>query len=46
VYQHKPLTTAQRLWARPLYRLMFDPDGRTPLMRLRGHLNYEYRTQL
>jgi phosphatidylserine/phosphatidylglycerophosphate/cardiolipin synthase-like enzyme len=23
-----------RLWARPLYRMVFDPDGRSPLMRL------------
>ncbi|MEO8328687.1 MAG: phospholipase D-like domain-containing protein [Candidatus Nanopelagicales bacterium] len=34
-YSHKPLTSWQRLWSRPLYRMMFDPDGRTPVMRMK-----------
>jgi hypothetical protein len=34
---HRP-TTAQRLWAAPLYRLVYDPDGRPWRDRLRGRL--------
>ena len=37
-YRHKPLTKAQRTWSRPLYKLLFDPDGRSPLMRRRKEL--------
>jgi hypothetical protein len=31
-------TTAQRLWATPLYRIIYDPDGRPWHARLRGRL--------
>jgi phosphatidylserine/phosphatidylglycerophosphate/cardiolipin synthase-like enzyme len=31
-------STAQRLWSRPLYRLVYDPDGRPLRDRLRGRL--------
>jgi hypothetical protein len=24
------------MWATPLYRVVYDPDGRSPLERLRG----------
>ena len=32
------LTSAQRLWATPLYRMVYDPDGRPWRDRLRGRL--------
>jgi phosphatidylserine/phosphatidylglycerophosphate/cardiolipin synthase-like enzyme len=37
---HRPgaPTRAQRLWATPLYRLVYDPDGRPWRDRLRGRL--------
>jgi hypothetical protein len=31
-------TAAQRWWATPLYRLVYDPDGRPLRDRLRGRL--------
>jgi hypothetical protein len=31
-------TTAQRLWAAPLYRIIYDPDGRPWQARVRGRL--------
>jgi hypothetical protein len=31
-------TAAQRLWAAPLYRLVYDPDGRPLRDRVRGRL--------
>ena len=31
-------TTAQRLWATPLYRIIYDPDGRPWQARVRGRL--------
>ena len=34
---HRP-TAVQRLWAAPLYRLVYDPDGRPWRDRLRGRL--------
>jgi phosphatidylserine/phosphatidylglycerophosphate/cardiolipin synthase-like enzyme len=34
---HRP-TTAQRLWAAPLYWLVYDPDGRPWRDKLRGRL--------
>ena len=34
---HRP-TAWQRLWAAPLYRLVYDPDGRPVRDRLRGRL--------
>jgi phosphatidylserine/phosphatidylglycerophosphate/cardiolipin synthase-like enzyme len=34
---HRP-TTAQRLWSAPLYRLVYDPDGRPWRDKLRGRL--------
>lgn len=37
-YRHKPLTRMQRVLAKPLYRIMFDPDGRSPMMRRAGKL--------
>jgi phosphatidylserine/phosphatidylglycerophosphate/cardiolipin synthase-like enzyme len=40
VRPHQPYrpTAAQRLWAAPLYRLVYDPDGRPAGDRLRGRL--------
>jgi phosphatidylserine/phosphatidylglycerophosphate/cardiolipin synthase-like enzyme len=37
---HRPRTPtrAERLWAAPLYRLVYDPDGRPVRDRLRGRL--------
>jgi phosphatidylserine/phosphatidylglycerophosphate/cardiolipin synthase-like enzyme len=34
----RKLTTAQRLWATPLYRVVYDPDGRPLRDRMRGRL--------
>jgi hypothetical protein len=31
-------TAAERLWATPLYRLVYDPDGRPLRDRVRGRL--------
>jgi hypothetical protein len=31
-------SATQRLWSRPLYRLVYDPDGRPLRDRLRGRL--------
>ena len=36
-HPHRP-TAVQRLWAAPLYRLVYDPDGRPWRDRLRGRL--------
>ena len=33
-----PVTPAERLWAGPLYRMIYDPDGRPWRDRLRGRL--------
>jgi phosphatidylserine/phosphatidylglycerophosphate/cardiolipin synthase-like enzyme len=40
VLPHRPVrpTAVQRLWATPLYRLVYDPDGRPLRDRLRGRL--------
>jgi phosphatidylserine/phosphatidylglycerophosphate/cardiolipin synthase-like enzyme len=40
VLPHQPrrVTTTQRLWATPLYRTVYDPDGRPWRDRLRGRL--------
>ena len=37
VYRQPRLSWFTRAWSRPLYRTVFDPDGRTPMRRLRGH---------
>jgi phosphatidylserine/phosphatidylglycerophosphate/cardiolipin synthase-like enzyme len=37
-HQRHTLTAAQRLWATPLYRIVFDPDGRPLRDRIRGRL--------
>jgi len=37
-HQHGTLTAAERLWAAPLYRMIYDPDGRPWRDRLRGRL--------
>jgi phosphatidylserine/phosphatidylglycerophosphate/cardiolipin synthase-like enzyme len=34
-YTQPPLSVVTRLWADPLYRAVYDPDGRSPTMRLR-----------
>ncbi|GAA2164836.1 phospholipase D-like domain-containing protein [Pedococcus bigeumensis] len=34
--EEPPLSRWTRLWATPLYRVVYDPDGRPPLQRLRG----------
>jgi hypothetical protein len=40
VLPHRPYrpTVTQRCWAAPLYRLVYDPDGRPLRDRLRGRL--------
>jgi phosphatidylserine/phosphatidylglycerophosphate/cardiolipin synthase-like enzyme len=40
VLPHRPVppTAAQRLWASPLYRMVYDPDGRPWRDRVRGRL--------
>ncbi len=40
VMPHRPgrVTAWQRLWATPLYRIVYDPDGRPARDRLRGRL--------
>lgn len=40
VLEHHPgdVTAVQRLWASPLYRMVYDPDGRPWRDRLRGRL--------
>ena len=40
VMPHQPVrvTALQRLWATPLYRVVYDPDGRPVRDRLRGRL--------
>lgn len=35
-YQLDPLPRRTALWAGPMYRVIYDPDGRPPLMRRRG----------
>lgn len=35
-HEPDPVTRAQRLWADPLYRVVFDPDGRPRAERRRG----------
>ncbi len=35
-HEPEPVGPLQRVWAEPLYRVMFDPDGRPRRMRLRG----------
>ena len=35
-HEPDPVTRAQRLWAEPLYRLVFDPDGRPRRLRRAG----------
>jgi phosphatidylserine/phosphatidylglycerophosphate/cardiolipin synthase-like enzyme len=35
-YDAKPLLRATQLWARPLYRILYDPDGRPAQLRRRG----------
>jgi phosphatidylserine/phosphatidylglycerophosphate/cardiolipin synthase-like enzyme len=37
-YHHEPLTTWQKTFSRPLYRMVYDPDGRSPSMRWRHTL--------
>ena len=37
-HQHASLTSAERLWASPLYRMIYDPDGRAWRDRLKGRL--------
>jgi phosphatidylserine/phosphatidylglycerophosphate/cardiolipin synthase-like enzyme len=37
-HQRGNLTPAERLWAAPLYRMIYDPDGRPWRDRLRGRL--------
>ena len=37
-YHQRPLSRWQKTMVRPLYRTVFDPDGRTPAMRWRGDL--------
>jgi phosphatidylserine/phosphatidylglycerophosphate/cardiolipin synthase-like enzyme len=37
-HQSSSLTSVQRLWATPLYRMVYDPDGRPWRDRLRGRL--------
>ena len=37
-HQSSSLTSVQRLWAAPLYRMVYDPDGRPWRDRLRGRL--------
>ena len=35
-HEPQPVTRLQALWAEPLYRLIYDPDGRPRRMRRRG----------
>jgi len=35
-YDAEPLTWVTRMWARPLYRILYDPDGRPAQLRRRG----------
>jgi len=37
-YRHEPLTAWQKAFSRPLYRMVYDPDGRSPSMRWRHAL--------
>jgi phosphatidylserine/phosphatidylglycerophosphate/cardiolipin synthase-like enzyme len=37
-HRSSSLTPVQRLWATPLYRMVYDPDGRPWRDRLRGRL--------
>jgi phosphatidylserine/phosphatidylglycerophosphate/cardiolipin synthase-like enzyme len=37
-HEPEPVTRLQRLWAEPVYRVFFDPDGRPARMRRRGEL--------
>jgi phosphatidylserine/phosphatidylglycerophosphate/cardiolipin synthase-like enzyme len=37
-HQRYTLTASQRLWATPLYRIVYDPDGRPLRDRIRGRL--------
>lgn len=45
-HRHINSPTAQRLWATPLYRLIYDLDGRTWRDRFRGRLLHRRRTGL
>jgi hypothetical protein len=35
-YRVEPLSRLTRLWALPMYHLIYDPDGRPPALRRRG----------
>jgi phosphatidylserine/phosphatidylglycerophosphate/cardiolipin synthase-like enzyme len=35
-YGIRPLSRLTRLWAHPMYHLIYDPDGRPPALRRRG----------
>jgi phosphatidylserine/phosphatidylglycerophosphate/cardiolipin synthase-like enzyme len=35
-YQAQPVSATTRVWAHPLYRLVYDPDGRPPPVRRAG----------
>jgi phosphatidylserine/phosphatidylglycerophosphate/cardiolipin synthase-like enzyme len=37
-YSHPPLSRTERLWSLPIYRWIYDPDGRSPLMRIRNQI--------
>jgi phosphatidylserine/phosphatidylglycerophosphate/cardiolipin synthase-like enzyme len=37
-HRHRGPTTAERLWGTPLYRVLYDPDGRPWRDKLRGRL--------
>jgi len=37
-HERGTLSPAERLWATPLYRMIYDPDGRPWRDRLRGRL--------
>jgi phosphatidylserine/phosphatidylglycerophosphate/cardiolipin synthase-like enzyme len=37
-HQRRQITAVQRLWATPLYRMVYDPDGRPWRDRIRGRL--------
>src|SRR5207237_4363711 len=36
VYRQPALSASTKAWAWPLYRVLYDPDGRTPADRLAG----------
>jgi hypothetical protein len=35
-HEPQPVSRVQALWAEPIYRLVYDPDGRPRRMRRRG----------